>query len=65
MTSGPIQNSPLLEELQQKLNEEALAVTEKMDAARQVISDDNYPSDQLLNAVANLLAINLDKSSRD
>ena len=46
-------------ELQRKLNDVALTRPDKMDAARAVIAEVNYPPEELLNGIARLLAIHL------
>lgn len=66
MTSGQSQNHLQgLEELLQKLNELPSRRPDKMNAARQLISDENYPPDRLLNEIADLLATNLNQPSPD
>ena len=61
--STPAQPEPLqgMAELQRKLNEVALTRPEKMAAMRQVISELQYPPEDLLNGIAHLLAIHLNE----
>lgn len=46
-------------ELQSKLNQLALTRPDKMEAAQPLVSDVQYPPDELLNGIAHLLAIQL------
>ena len=57
-TPQPVQG---IAELQSKLDQLALTRPDKMAAAAPLVADVQYPPDELLNGIAHLLAINLDK----
>ena len=70
--SGPVNGAPPrpgtateppalqgMAELQSKLNQLALTRPDKMGAAQPLVSDLQYPPDELLNGIAHLLAMHL------
>jgi hypothetical protein len=57
-TAPPLQG---IADLQNKLAQVALTRPDKMAAVEPLVSDVQYPPDELLNGIAHLLAIKLDK----